>query len=62
MATTGVKFLFNDSFTQLSQHAWFYAADSNSCVQQDLYFRYVAQCALISTGIPPCIILVRDAL
>ena len=42
------QILINDSFTQPSQYAWFYAADSNLCLREDPYFRYVpdqAQCA-----------------
>ena len=47
------QILINDSFTQPSQYALFYA-DSNSCLRDDPYFRYVpdqAQCASIVTGI-----------
>ena len=49
------QILINDSFTQPSQRAWFYATDS--CIRQDPYFRSVhrdqAQCALVSTGTKP---------
>ena len=46
------QILINDSFTQPSQYAWFYA-DNNACLREDPYFTYVpdqAQCALIVTG------------
>jgi hypothetical protein len=42
------QIVINDSlkFLNPSQHAWFYAEESNSCVQGDLYNRSGAQCAL----------------
>ncbi len=50
------QIVINDSFTQPSQRAWFYAADNNSCIRQDQipYFRAVphhAQCASVIAGI-----------
>ena len=40
------QILINDSFLNPSQHAGFYAEESNSCVQGDLYNTSGAQCAL----------------
>ncbi len=50
------QILINNSFTQPSQSALFYASGNDSCAQQYPYFRSVpdqAQCALVSTGKPP---------